>query len=125
MSAELRLGLREDGADDERLEGLSLQLRDELLGLDVAAVEPDRSGVAPEGTRGGLAAMAGVLVVSLQPTAQVVAGVVAVVRDWLRRSGGNRSVKIEIGGDVIELTGASDDVQRRLVNDWISRHTSG
>jgi hypothetical protein len=66
-----------------------------------------------------------VLVVSLQPTVQVVAGVVAVVRDWLRRSGGNRSVKIEIGGDVIELTGASDDVQRRLVNDWISRHTSG
>ncbi len=124
MSAELRLGVVEDGADNERLEGLSLQLRRELLGLDVASVEPDRSGTAPEGTRGGLVAMAGVLVVSLQPTVQAVAGVIATVRDWMRRTGGNRTVKIEIGGDVLELTGASDQVQQRLVDDWIKRHAA-
>jgi hypothetical protein len=124
MTAELRLGVVEEGADADRLEGLSLQLRQELLGLDVSSVEPDLSGDAPEGTRGALAAVAGVLVVSLQPTLQTVGAVVAVVRDWMRRSGGNRTVKIEIGGDVLELTGASDQVQQRVVDDWIRRHAA-
>jgi hypothetical protein len=124
MTAELRLGVVEEGADADRLEGLSLQLRQELLGLDVSSVEPDLSGDAPEGTRGALAAVAGVLVVSLQPTLQTVGAVVAAVRDWMRRSGGNRTVKIEIGGDVLELTGASDQVQQRLVDDWIRRHAA-
>ncbi|HEY3005049.1 MAG TPA: hypothetical protein VGJ44_22065 [Kribbellaceae bacterium] len=124
MTAELRLGVVEEGADADRLEGLSLQLRQELLGLDVSSVEPDLSGDAPEGTRGALAAVAGVLVVSLQPTLQTVGAVVAAVRDWMRRSGGNRTVKIEIGGDVLELTGASDQVQQRVVDDWIRRHAA-
>ncbi len=124
MTAELRLGVVEEGADADRLEGLSLQLREELLGLDVSSVKPDLSGDAPEGTRGALAAVAGVLVVSLQPTLQTVGAVVAAVRDWMRRSGGNRTVKIEIGGDVLELTGASDQVQQRLVDDWIRRHAA-
>ncbi len=124
MSEELRLGVVEDGADDERLEQLSLLLRGELLELEVASVEPDHSGTAPEGTRGGLIAMAGVLVVSLQPTVAAMGGVIAAVRQWMRRSGGDRSVKIEIGGDVLELTGASDEVQQRLVDDWIKRHAA-
>jgi hypothetical protein len=122
MTAEVRLGVVEAGAGADRLEELSLLLRQELLGLDVDSVEPDRSGTAPEGSRGALAAIAGVLVVSLQPTAQAVGAVIATVRDWMRRSGGNRTVKIEIGGDVLELTGASDTVQQRLVDDWIRRH---
>jgi hypothetical protein len=58
-----------------------------------------------------LAAIAGVLTDHLQPGLQVIGAVVAVVRDWLRRSGSGRTVKIAIDGDVIELTGASDEVQ--------------
>jgi hypothetical protein len=123
MTLDLRLGVTEDGADAGRLEELALLLRQDLLALDVNAVEPDRSGTAPEGTRGALAAVAGGLVVSLQPTAQVIAAVVATVRAWMRR-GGQRTVKIGIGGDVLELTGASDEVQQRLVDDWIRRHAT-
>ena len=123
MTLDLRLGVTEDGADADRLEDLALLLRQDLLALDVNAVEPDRAGTAPEGTRGALAAIAGVLVVSLQPTVQVIGAVVATVRAWMGRSG-QRSVKIEIGGDVLELTGTSDEVQKRLVDDWIRRHAT-
>ena len=63
-------------------------LRQELLSTDVARSSPYREGRVPEGTRGpGLAAIAGVLSVSLAPGLQVLGSVVSVVRDWLRRSG--------------------------------------
>ncbi|GAA1575502.1 hypothetical protein GCM10009789_31140 [Kribbella sancticallisti] len=122
MESEVRLGVVEEGSDEARLEELALALRQELLALDVRSVEPYREGEAPPGTRGGLAAIAGVLSISLAPGLQVVGAVVAVVRDWLRRSGGGRTVKLAIDGDVIELTGASDEMQQQLVDAWIRKH---
>jgi hypothetical protein len=119
---EVRLGVVEQGSDDARLEELALLLRQELLALDVRAVEPYSDGEAPEGSRSGLAAIAGVLSVSLQPGLQALGAVVAVVRDWLRRSGSGRTVKLAIGGDVIELTGANDQVQQQLVDAFVRRH---
>ncbi|TDO52788.1 hypothetical protein EV643_102630 [Kribbella sp. VKM Ac-2527] len=124
MGAEVRVGVEEVGSDDARLEELALQLRQELLTLDVRSVEPYREGEAPEGTRGGLAALAGVLSVSLAPGLQAVGAVVAVVRAWLQRSGSGRTVKIAIDGDVIELTGASDAVQQQLVDAWVKKHSA-
>ncbi|WP_020389423.1 effector-associated constant component EACC1 [Kribbella catacumbae] len=123
MGAEIRVGVIEEGADEARLEELALLLRQELLTLDVRSVEPVREGDAPPGTRGGLAAIAGLLSVSLAPGLQVVGAVVAVVRDWLRRSGGGHTVKIAIDGDTIELTGASDEIQQRLVDAWVRKHS--
>lgn len=124
MGAEVRVGVVEEGSDDARLEELALLLRQELLTLDVRAVEPYREGETPEGTRGpGLAAIAGVLSVSLQPGLQVLGTVVSVVRDWLRRSGSGRTVKVTIDGDTIELSGASDAVQQQLVDAWVRKHT--
>ncbi|MDX6258542.1 MAG: hypothetical protein QOH84_230 [Kribbellaceae bacterium] len=123
MGAEVQVGVLEDGADEARLEELALMLRQELLTLDVRSVEPVRDGDAPPGTRGGLAAIAGLLSISLAPGLQVVGAVVAVVRDWLRRSGGGHTVKLSMDGDTIELTGASDEVQRRLVDAWVRKHS--
>jgi hypothetical protein len=124
MGAEVRVGVVEEGSDDARLEELALLLRQELLSLDVRSVEPYREGEAPEGTRGGLAALAGVLTVSLAPGLQAVGAVVAVVRAWLRRSGSGRTVKLAIDGDVIELTGASDAIQQQLVDAWVKKHSA-
>lgn len=125
MKAEVRVGVVEEGSDDARLEELALLLRQELLALDVRAVEPYREGEVPEGSRGpGLAAIAGVLSVSLQPGLQVLGSVVSVVRDWLRRSGGGRTVKVTIDGDTIELSGANDAVQQQLVDAWVRKHAS-
>ena len=123
MGAEVRLGVVETGSDEARLEELALMLRQELLALNVRSVEPYAEGAAPDGSRSALAAIAGVLTVSLQPGLQVVGAVVAVVRDWLRRSGSGRTVKIAIDGDVIELTGASDEVQQQLVDAWVKKHS--
>lgn len=124
MGAEIRVGVVEDGSDDARLEELALLLRQDLLTLDVQAVEPYREGEAPVGTRGGLAAIAGVLSVSLAPGLQVLGSVVTVVRDWLRRSGSGRTVKLTIDGDTIELSGASDAIQQQLVDAWVRKHAA-
>ncbi|WP_433160036.1 effector-associated constant component EACC1 [Kribbella sp. CA-247076] len=125
MGAEVRVGVVEAGSDDARLEELALLLRQELLALDVRAVEPYREGDVPDGTRGpGLAAIAGVLSVSLQPGLQVLGSVVSVVRDWLRRSGSGRTVKVTIDGDTIELSGANDAIQQQLVDAWVRKHTA-
>jgi hypothetical protein len=122
MGEEVRVEVVDGSVDEERLEVLALLLRQELLMLDVRSVEPYGEGAAPEGTRGGLAAVAGVLSVSLAPGLQAIGGVVAVIREWLRRSGGGRSVKVTIDGDVIELTGASDAMQQQLIDTFVRRH---
>jgi Effector Associated Constant Component 1 len=124
MAGEVRVGVVEEGSDDARLEELALVLRQELLALDVRAVEPYREGEVPDGTRGpGLAAIAGVLSVSVQPGLQVLGSVVSVVRAWLRRSGSGRTVKVTIDGDTIELSGVSDAAQQQLVDAWVRKHT--
>jgi len=46
------------------------------------------------------------------------------VRGWLTRSGGRRTVRLEIGGDVLELTGTTSAVQERLVDEWIRAHAT-
>jgi hypothetical protein len=123
MGAEVQVGVLEDGADEARLEELALLLRQELLTLDVRSVQSVSDGDAPPGTRGGLAAIAGLLSVSFAPGLQAVGAVVAVVRDWLRRSGGGHTVKLSIDGDTIELTGASGELQQQLVDAWVSKHS--
>jgi hypothetical protein len=122
MGADVRIGVTEEGSDDERLEELALLLRQELLTLDVESVEAYTEGDAPAGTRSALAAVAGVLTVSLGPSVQAVGAVIGLVRDWLRRSGTDRSVRIELDGDVIELKGTTTEVQQQLVDDWIRKH---
>jgi hypothetical protein len=123
MAAQVHVGIGEAGSDDERLEEMALQLRAELLALEVESVQPAVAGEAPTDSRSALAAVAGALTVSLQPTMATIGGVVAVVREWLRRSGGQRTVRIEIDGDTLELGGASAEVQQKLVDDWIARHS--
>jgi hypothetical protein len=125
MAAEVHLDLAEPGSDDERLEELALGLAGELRELDVASVAPATAGDVPEGARSALAAVAGALVLSVRPTAQQLLSVVGVVRDWLRRSPAQRTVKVTIDGDTLELTGASDDLQRQVVDAWVARHATG
>ena len=115
------LAIDEQGSDDERLEELALQLRQELLQLDaVRSVEPLRSGEAPEGSRSALAAVAGSLVAGL--TGGNVPAVIGLVLNWLRSAGSQRTVRLEVDGDVLELHGVSSEVQEKLVDDWLSRH---
>jgi hypothetical protein len=112
------------GPDDdaEELAEATLQLRRELLDLDVDAVELPRAGEAPPGTRAAELAALGALAVTVAKS-PLLGPVVAAIRAWLGGSP-QRSIKLELDGDVLELTGVSSKEQRRLTDEWLRRHES-
>ena len=109
------------GADAEELERLASSLRTELLDLDVDAVERARTEPAPEGARAVEALVAGAVLVRLVRNKDALSSVVKTVRAWLGEHR-QRRVRIELDGDVLELTGVSDEERERLVDAWIERH---
>ena len=126
MDGDLRVLLDEDGADPERLDAVTGHLRRELDQLDVDAVRPLPAGQAPPGTRSLGAVTVGGLLVALGQSATGLAAVVTAVRTWLARSPGPaRTVRLELAGDVLELSQVSAAEQDRLVELFLSRHTSG
>jgi hypothetical protein len=112
----------ENGADPERLDAVTRQLRAELLRLDVDDVVARRDGPAPDGSRALDVLAVGGLLISLG-NSQAVRSVVSAVRAWLTRSPvGGRKVRLEVAGDVLELSGATSEDQERLVQLFLARH---
>ena len=122
MVAEVDVSVVEVGADAEQLEELTRALRAEILTLDVESVVPRSGGEAPPGTRGVDAAAIGALVVSVAPALGALARLVTTVVDSLRRGGTQRTVRLKIGDDELELSGASSAMQQQLAMDWIRAH---
>ncbi len=126
MGGELRIQLAEDGADAERLDALTGFLRDELLQLEVEDVTALRAGEPPPGARVFDVIAVGGLLVSLGGSASGLGAVVSEIRKWLARGDGTRrTVRLEIGGDVLELSEATKADQDRLVDLFIDRHVTG
>lgn len=119
-SVTLGIDLTGPDADAEDVTEATIQLRRELLELDVDAVEIPSAGEPPPGTRAAELAALGALAVTIAKS-QLLPAVVAVIQSWLSRSR-HRSIKLELGGDVLELTGLSSDEQRRLTDEWLRRH---
>ena len=118
------IGLRlevalEPDADAAELEHTTSQLREELLEPDLERVvwstEP-----APPGSRGLDVAALGTLIVGAGRGA--IGPVLTAVRSSVARRS-SRSVKITINGDSWELTNASHEDQRRLVESFLARHS--
>lgn len=123
MDDVVRLTLAEEGADAERLDQVSGFLRRELLDLDVDTVTPLPAGEAPPGARGFDVATVGGLLVTIGQSTQALQAIVTTVRAWLGRGGAvRRSVRVEIGGDVLELADASAEEQDRLVDLFLRKH---
>ena|ERR1700689_5515306 len=108
--------------DAEEIAEATLRLRRELLDLDVDVVEVPGTGEPPPGSRAVDVAALGALLVHLADP-DMLAGVVGAVRSWLSGSS-RRSIKLELGGDVRELTGVSSQEQRRLTDEWLARQAS-
>lgn len=126
MDKELRLQLSEEGVDAERLAALTGYLRSELLQLDVEEVKALPAGEPPPGARGFNAATVGALLIVLGQSAEGLRSVVSVIRGWLRRDEGKgRTVRLELGGDALELSQASTADQERLIELFVRRHTTG
>jgi hypothetical protein len=109
-------------ADPEEVAEATLQLRRELLDLDVEAVEVPRAGAPPPGTRAVELAALGALVVTVAQS-PLLGPVLATVRSWLAGSP-QRSIKLELDGDALELSGLSSKEQQRLADEWLRRHES-
>ncbi len=126
MDKDLRLQLSEEGADAERLAALTGYLRSELLQLDVEDVTALPAGEPPPGARGFHAATVGALMIALGQSAEGLRSVVSVIKGWLRRGDGEgRAVRLELGGDALELSQASTADQERLIELFVIRHTTG
>jgi Flp pilus assembly CpaE family ATPase len=126
MASALAIQLAESGADPERLDELTLMLRDELLNLDVDNVEQVRDGEAPSGTRGLELAALGALLVTLNQSTDVVAHVVNTIREWLKRDPEpTRTVRVTLGDRTIELSAASNEQQDRLVAEFVRASGGG
>jgi len=124
MRSRVLVQMSEEDADPERIETLTGLLRADLLQLDVEDVARLRSGEAPPGTRGLDVAEVGSLVVLLGQSATGLSAVVGAVRAWLARGHGpRRTSRIEIGGDVLELSEASRQDQDHLVSLFVSKHS--
>jgi hypothetical protein len=110
------------GPDDDagELAELTRWLREELLDLDVASVEPLPAGVVPAGAK-GVAAVAGWLGVQLGPEA--LRAVLVKIADWAARN--DRGVEVTFGGDSIKLTRATREQQEKIVDDWLARRSTG
>ena len=106
--------------DAEEVAQATVQLRRELLDLDVDAVGMPPAGEPPPESRAVDVAALGALAVNLADS-QLLAAVVSAVRSWLVGSP-RRSIKLQLGGDALELTGVSSREQRRLTDEWLARH---
>ena len=101
-------------------------LRGELLQLDVEDVTAIGGGEAPPGSRAFDVAAVGALLVSLGQSAEGLRSVVSAIRDWLQRgTKARRTVRLELDGDVLELSQASAADQERLIELFVSRHAGG
>jgi len=123
VESELRLRIMEDGADAERLTTLTTYLRHELAQLDGPEVDYEREGAVPAGARAAeLEAIAGLLV-TLSGSVESLRSVIRTVRGWVTRGdGAARTVRVELGGDALQISNASAAEQDRLIELFISRH---
>ncbi|MGI9113172.1 MAG: effector-associated constant component EACC1 [Gaiellaceae bacterium] len=79
---------------------------------------------APPGAKGIGSGDLGSLLVVLTASGGVLTTLVGTLQAWLLRHSGSQIV-VEIDGDRLELTGATDDELRRALEVWLARHDGG
>ena len=110
-----------EGASAAELDELTAALRRELLRLDVDRVDRPSAGPAPADARGVDIAILGQLIVELGKAGPILGQVIAVVQAWAARSP-QRTAKVTIGGDTLELTGMTEADQHKVIGAWMARH---
>ena len=111
-----------DGAEELGEDELA-SLTTELLDLDVDDVRALTTDDVPEASKAVELAVLGALLVRLAKSPRALLGVVRTIKGWVERTG-TRSVKVQIGDDVLEVTGVSSDDQHALIDSWIERHSA-
>ena len=107
--------------DAEELDRLARQLCQEILELDVEDAVLLKEGQAPESTKAGDAITLGALLITTLASSGAIPPLLDLLKTWLTRQG-LRSATLEIDGDKLELHGISAKEQKRLTDEWMSRH---
>jgi hypothetical protein len=104
-------------SDPEELDLLSLDLRRELLDLDVDSVVRAAEGSAPAASKAGGTGLSDVLIVSLS-NSTVLAAVIHLLGRWVKR-GSQRKVSVRVGNKSIEIESASAEETAKLIESWL------
>jgi hypothetical protein len=115
----MSLMIRDDRADAQRLEELTVALRRELLDLGVDDVQRVSDGEAPPGTRGLDAASVGALLVAFNQSAHAVGAIVSLIRSWLGSASSGRSVELTVGDNTLKLSSVTKEQQDQLVEEFV------
>lgn len=115
---EIKVKILGDYQDDpELLDIHTRRLRDELLELDVDSVESIGQTEAPKGSKGvGLAAV-GEMILALSPLEYGISSIVGAVKSFSSRNQCN--IRVDIGGNSLEMLGTSPEDQKRLIDAFI------
>ena len=106
------------GADAAETAAVAQQLLDELTAHELDPVVPISD--APPGAK-GVGSDLGSTILVLAASGGVVTTLLGVLQTWLVQHAGSQIV-VEIAGDRLELTGATDDERRRALDVWLARH---
>jgi hypothetical protein len=123
MDDVVRVELVEPDSDPEAHDVLMLDLRQELMQLDVESVSTVPVGPAPPGSKGLDMAAAAALLVQVRGSARALSLLVQAVRTWLQRGQAGPSVKLTIGDRTLELSHATTEQQERLVEEFLRPRT--
>ncbi len=118
LKLRLDVGIGSD-ADAAELDATTSGLREELLNLDIDTVERQPGRQPPDGARAVDAPTLGALLVVADREA--IGTLVQTLISWIGRYR-SRSVRVEIEGDVLELSNASVEEQRRAAQAFFARH---
>jgi len=115
----------EPAADGDAEEGdeLARRLRAELSGLNLDLLTTLSASELSPAVQEPPRRTSRLLEYGLLPGALTM--LVAVVRSWLRSGNADRRIQVTIGGDTIELKGATPAEQQLLIDEFLRRHTAG
>ena len=119
VTTEILLRIDELGADPQRIHELTGALQNDLLTRGVQDAQPVYRDDTAVGARGFQWESLGMLLVSIQGSAQALLQLVTVVRTWLKRGGSPRTVELTIGESTLRLSDASEDQQERLIDEFV------
>jgi hypothetical protein len=104
-------------SDPEELDSMSVDLRRELLELDIESVVRATEGSVPPTAKAGGTVLSDVLIVSLSNSTVLVA-VVHLLAGWVKR-GSRRKVTVRVGKNSIEIESASAEEAAKLIESWL------
>jgi hypothetical protein len=108
----------DDVTDD--IETLTINLRQDLLELDIESVDIERDNEKPKESKTGEPFTWMTLLLTLIASGGVLTTLINAIQSWLTRNE-RRSIILEINGDKLEIQGVRSKDQRRLTDAWINR----